>query len=80
VIGERGTKARQRQSAATAIRAAFQERHGVSPEEWVIDRVRRGLDRAKSTRLWRELGKQALADCRASAEGDRNHFGKGESS
>lgn len=70
MIGERGIKARQRQAHATAIRAAFQERHGVSPEDWVIDRVRRGLDRAKSIRLWREIGKQALAECRVSAEGD----------
>ena len=35
-----------------------------------MDRVRRGLDRAKSIRLWRDLGSQALAECRVSAEGD----------
>lgn len=70
VIGQRGLKARQRQADATAIRAAFQDRYGVSPEDWVMDRVRRGLDRARSIRLRRDLGRQALAECRVSAEGD----------
>jgi hypothetical protein len=68
VIGEREIGTRQRQTDMTAIRAAFQERHGVSPEEWVMDRVRRGLDRAKSIRLWRDLGRQALAECRECSE------------
>lgn len=70
VIGEGGVKAHRRQADAAAIRAAFQKQFGLSPEEWVMDRVRRGLDRGKSIRLWRDLGRQALAECRVSAEGD----------
>lgn len=70
MIGQRGLKARPRRADAAAIGAAFQERYGVSPEDWVMDRVRRGLDRAKSIRLWRDLGRQALAECRVSAESD----------
>jgi hypothetical protein len=70
VIGEQGIGSRQRQADANAIRAAFEQSYGISPEAWVMDRVRRGLDRAKSIRLWRELGKQALAECRVGGEGD----------
>jgi hypothetical protein len=70
VIGEQRIGSRQRQADANAIRAAFEESYGISPEAWVMDRVRRGLDRAKSIRLWRDLGKQALGEWRVSGEDD----------